>query len=305
MAENNQTQTEQLLENEAVQEFLKLLMKNRPEEGQDFSVLLWQIEGMGRQLDAALRELNEVKTQLTGMQETQEKRFVDRVTQTVEGKIHTIQERMAEMKKRIIEGAKKAVAGFKRAGVKALDKVVSALSIKKALEQTHKDLTESISDIKQSIGKIETIGQELRSVGGHIKNVGRVMTGKEQQKIDGGKEGRFQSAVLSPLRLQKNILTKLNNLTLSAIGSVERLEQAAGREKEEAVPEIGHMEQKETALDHKKEAEVAELSRENQPKKEKEKISLLKELQEGKEQAAAARTDPNSTKERKIQEAAL
>lgn len=131
MAKNNQTQTGQLLENEAVQEFLKLLMKNRPEEGQDFSVLLWQIEGMGRQLDAALRELNEVKTQLAGMQETQEKRFVDRVTQTVEGKIHTIQERMAEMKKRIIEGAKKAVAGFKRAGVKALDKVVSALNIKK------------------------------------------------------------------------------------------------------------------------------------------------------------------------------
>ncbi len=286
MAENNQTQTEQLLENEAVQEFLKLLMKNRPEEGHDFSVLLWQIEGMGRQLDAALQELNEVKTQLAGMQETQEKRFVDRVTQSVEGKIHTIQERMAEMKKRIIEGAKKAVAGFKRAGVKALDKVVSALGIKKALEQTHKDLTESISDIKQSIGKIETIGQELRSVGGHIKNVGRVMTGKEQQKIDGGKEGRFQSAVLSPLRLQKNFLTKLNNLTLSAIGSVERLEQ------------------KETALENKKEVEITELSRENQPKKEKEKISLLKELQEGKEQAAS-RTDSNSTKERKIQEAAL
>ena len=245
MAKNNQTQTGQLLENESVQEFLKLLMKNRPEEGQDFSVLLWQIEGMGRQLDAALQELNEVKTQLAGMQETQEKRFVDRVTQTVEGKIHTIQERMAEMKKRIIEGAKKAVAGFKRVGVKALDKVVSALGIKKALEQTHKDLTESISDIKQSIGKIETIGQELRSVGGHIKNVGRVMTGKEQQKIDGGKEGHFQSAVLSPLRLQKNILTKFNNLTLSAIGSVERLEQAAGHTREDTLPEAGQEEPEE------------------------------------------------------------
>ena len=63
MAENNKP-AGQLSENGAVQEFLKLLTENRPDKGQDFSVMLWQLEGMGRQLDAALHELQEVKTQL-------------------------------------------------------------------------------------------------------------------------------------------------------------------------------------------------------------------------------------------------
>lgn len=50
--------------------------------------------------------------------------------------------------------------------------------------------------------------------------------------MDGGKEGRFQAALLAPLRREKRILDRMNNLVLAAVGSVERLEQEAAKVRE-------------------------------------------------------------------------
>ena len=204
----------------------------------------------------------------------------------------------AEMKERIVEGAKEAVEGFKRTGVKALDHAVSALGIKKALESIQKGIGESIADVKKSIEKVESLGHELRSAGGHMKNAGRALIGKEQQAVDGGSEGRFQAAVLSPLRMEKTILNQLNNMALAAIGNMERLEQAAGHTREDAIPEAGQEEPEE----HLEAADLDDL--EPSPDKGKEKPSVLKDLQEKKAQAAA-RPSPAPEKEKKVHEAAL
>ncbi len=205
---------------------------------------------------------------------------------------------LAEMKERIVEGAKEAVEGFKRTGVKALDQAASALGVKKALESIQKGIGESITDVKKSIEKVENLGHELRSAGGHMKNAGRALMGKEQQEVDGGSEGHFQAAVLSPLRMEKTILNQLNNMALAAIGGMERLEQAAGHTKEEAALEAGQ--------------EAAEMpvgmedmeGLEPAPDKGKGKPSVLKDLQEKKAQAAA-RPSPVPEKEKKSHEAAL
>ena len=289
---------EQVQDNKAVQEFMKLLMENCPEKGQDYSMMLWQVDGMARQLDAALNELQAVKQQLADMQESPVKKFVTRTANAVENRLHVMQERLSDMKDHIVENAKQAVADFKQKGVSVLDKAVSALGVKKGLETIQQDLSESISDIKQSIGNIETIGHELRSVGGHVKNVGRAMTGKEQQTVDGGTEGRFQAAILAPLRMEKKILGQLNNMALAAIGGVERLEQAAGREQEAVeMEEVSQPEELDTALD-------GEPAPEKPVAREEKKPSVLKDLQEMKAQTAS-RPAPTPDKERKPQEAAL
>lgn len=275
-------------ENQAVQEFMKLLMENRPDKGRDYSMMLFQMDNMAGRLEAALNELQTVKQQLAEVRESPTKKFISRAVSAVENRIHAMQECLSNMKDRIVESAKQAVEGFKQKGVEALDKAVSALHIKDELEAIQQNVSESISDVKQSIGKIETIGHELRSVGGHIKNVGRAVTGKEQQLVDGGTEGRFQAAILAPLRMENKILGQLNNMALAAIGGVERLEQAAGREPEQ--PE---------------EAEPEELDAEpEKPAVEEKKPSVLKDLQEKKAQAAA-RPAPTPDKEKKPQEAAL
>lgn len=290
----------ELLENEAVRQFLQLLTENRPDQGQDYSMMLWQMDSMANQLNSALNELHDVREQLAKMQENPVKRFVLHVADAVEGRLHVMQICLAEMKERIVEGAKEAVEGFKRTGVKALDQAASALGVKKALESIQKGIGESITDVKKSIEKVENLGHELRSAGGHMKNAGRALMGKEQREVDGGSEGRFQAAVLSPLRMEKTILNQLNNMALAAIGGMERLEQAAGHTKEEA------------ALEAEAGQEAAEMpvgmedmeGLEPAPDKGKGKPSVLKDLQEKKAQAAA-RPSPVPEKEKKSHEAAL
>ena len=126
-----------------------------------------------------------------------------------------------------------------------------------------------------------------------MKNAGRALMGKEQQEVDGGSEGRFQAAVLSPLRMEKTILNQLNNMALAAIGSMERLEQAAGHTKEEAAEMPGEAEDMEDLEDL-----------EPLPDKGREKPSVLKDLQEKKAQAAV-RPSQAPEKEKKSYEAAL
>lgn len=278
-----------LQENEAVKELLKLLMENRPEMGKEYSAMLRQVDGMEKQIDAAIKVLQEVKTQLAGMQESTEKQTVSRAAGMVEGRLHTAQERLTAIKNRIVQRAKEAVEGFKHMGISALDKAVSGLGIKRALEGMQNELDSSILEMKKSIEKIEAIGSELRSVGGHVKNIARAAVGKERQAVDGGREGRFQAKVLAPMRMEKSMLDRLRNSVLAAIGGVERLEQAAGRGKE-------------TERAKGQEARASRPSGETQARKREEKPSVLNDLQEKKKEAAAR---PAPDRGRKLQEAAL
>lgn len=288
----------QIQENEAVRQFLRLLMEERPDGGQGYSMMLWEMDSMADQLNSALQELHVVREQLEKMQGNQKKRFVSRVVDAVEGRLHGVQACLEEAKGRVEEGAKEAVEGFKRTGAKALDQAACALGIKKALESIQRGISESIGDVEKSIEKVEGLGHELRSAGGHMKNAGRALIGKEQQAVDGGSEGRFQAAVLSPLRMEKTILNQLNNMALAAIGNMERLEQAAGHTREDTLPEAGQEEPEE----HPEAADLDDL--EPSPDKGKEKPSVLKDLQEKKAQAAA-RPSPAPDKGTKSHEAAL
>lgn len=291
------TQGGTLSGNDAVRQFLEFLVKERPDAGRAYSVMIAQMDGMGKQLDAALRELAEVRGQLAGMREGPEKGFLSRAADTVGKRLQAMGQGLMEMKERIVEGAKEAVEAVKRSGIKALDKAVSAIGIKKGLEAMQEGLSGSISDIKASIEKVELLGKELRSVGGHLKNAGRTVAGKEQKVIDGGTEGRFQAAILAPMRAEKGILDRMNNLVLAAIGSVERLEKAGERARSGAAREGS----REKTYREDRPGSAGPPKRE---RKAAEKPSVLKDLQEGKERAAS-HTAPVADRARKVREAAI
>lgn len=286
-----------LMGNEAVRQFLELLIRERPEAGRAYSVMLGHMAGMEKQLDAAQRELSEVRKQLAKMQEGPEKGSLSHIADAVGKRLQAMRQGLTEMKERIVEGAREAVEAAKQSGIKALDKAVSAIGIKKGLEAMQESLSSSISDIKSSIEKVETIGKELRSVGGHLKNAGRAVTGREQKVIDGGTEGRFQAAVLAPMRTEKGILDRMNNLVLAAIGSVERLEEAGERARSGAAREDSR--ENHEGADRAKGAEPFKTER-----KAAEKPSVLRDLREGKKQAAS-HDAPAAEKGRKVQEAAI
>lgn len=217
-----------LQENQNIQELLKLLSEHKPEKAQDLSSLLFYVDGMERQFDAVVQELQEVKNQLADIKDKQNpiKKVLSGIVARLENKVEQMREQLSAIKETIAENAAKMVQEFKQMGISALDKTVDFLGVRDSLSSLRENLNQSVNDAQQSIAKVETIGQELRSVGGHIKNVGRAVVGAERQEVTGEREGKFQAAVLVPLRTSHKLLTHMENATLAAIGGMERLEQA-------------------------------------------------------------------------------
>ena len=237
------------------------------------------MDDMIRQFNAAVQELQETKAQLAHEKQPAVQKIMQGVVTNLENKMEWARNMLAGLRERITDCARTAVENFKEAGVSALDKAVSAMGVKNVLESVQDHLSGMIADTKRNIEKVENIGHELRSVGGHLKNAGRAMTGKETQTVDGGQEGRFQSAVLAPMRATQSLLTNMNNATLAAIGGVEHLEQTA---------------------EGAREARTAQ-----KPGKHLEKKPSIRQLLAEKKEEAAARSASAPEKEHKPQEAAL
>lgn len=219
---------EPLQGNEAIQQFMKLLQENNREgQAADLSQLLEYMDYMNRQYDAVFQELQEVKFQLAREKQPAVQKIMQGVAAGLENKLEQIRDVLADLREQIAAYARTAVEKFKEAGVSALDKAVSVLNVRDALESVQEKLGGMIAGTKQNMEKVENIGRELRSVGGHLVNAGRALAGKEAQKVEVGKEGRFQSAVITSMKATEKLLSGMNNATLAAIGGVEHLEQTA------------------------------------------------------------------------------
>lgn len=229
---------DQLQENDALQQFMKLLAENgREGQAADLSQLMWYMDGMTRQYESVLRELQ----QLAQNQETPQKNLIGRMVDALESKVQQVRSALDSLWAKISRCAAEAVENFAEAGVSALDKATDKAlqGTKSALEGVRKTICGAYEDVKRDIEKVEEMGRELRSVGGHLKNAGRALTGKETQRVDGGQEGRFQSAILAPMRATQKLLVGMNNATLAAIGRVEELERPV-EERNQDLPRASH-----------------------------------------------------------------
>lgn len=275
-------QAEQFLQNKDIRELIDLLKQNNPSQGKEYASLLWQVEDMSRLLDKALRELQEVRAQLGGQKESGMKQAVTKAVEAVEGRVSAMRMAVSDMKERIAKGAREAVEGFKHGGTRALDMTVSILGIKKGLEAMKNSLESSLQDVRKSIQKVEKVGHEMRSVGGHIRNAAYAVIGKEPLPVADRGEGRFQAAILAPLKRERDTLDRLLGLVDSVIRKLGKLEQAARRPTAEK--------QRESAGARKQQPEKQRQdgTRENrQSEKAAQKPSVLKELRENQAKAAA------------------
>lgn len=265
-----------LQSNEAIQQFMRLLEENgRQEQSADLSQLMWYMDGMMRQFDAVTQELQEVKQQLSQPHPPSIKYAVQRTAARLEHKVQQLRDGLNDLWSRIAECASNAIRDFKELGVSGLDRAVSGLHIKIALESLQENISTLVADTRKNIEKVETMGQEFRSMGGHLRNAGRAMVGKETQAVDGGQEGRFQSAVLAPMRTTQRLFSSMNNATLAAIGNMEHLEQ------------------------------TAETTREARAERRAEKKPSIRQALAKNREETAARSAPAPDKERKAPEAAL
>lgn len=227
-------------------ELLKLLNENgRAVQGQDLSLMAWYLDGMERQFDAVLQELQRVKAELAQVTEQQapDKPLLTNMLETLEAKVEQARERLSAFRDKILECAHDAVDRFKDAGVSALDNAVAAMRVKKGLEHLQEGLQSSLSGMKEALGKAEEMGTQLRTGFRDIANAGRIAANKELDFDPKTEEGRFQSVVLAPMRGIQKLLSNINNNALAAIGVVEDLEQSADmareRQAERAVEKPG------------------------------------------------------------------
>lgn len=213
---------------EAIRQLIQLLEENnRKGQAADLSQVMWYLNGMTRQIDALSLELQAVRQQMDREKEPSVKYVMHSAAANLEHRLEKLRSTLDDLWEKIAGCAATAVENFKTAGVSALDKAVSAIGAKKHLESVQEQISGMMDLNKWHMEKAERLGHNLRSAGGHLKNVGRALTGKAARTVDGGREGRLQSAVLAPLRTANKLLSHMNNATLAAIGNVERLEQAA------------------------------------------------------------------------------
>ena len=203
----------------------------------------------------------------------------------MEGRISAMRMAVSDMKERIVKGAREAVEGFRRGGTRALDMTVSLLGIRKGLAAMKNSLESSLEDVQGSIRTVQNVGHEMRSVGGHIRNAAHAITGKEPLPVADKGEGRFQAAVLAPLRRERDTLGRLIGLVDAAIRKLEKLEQVARHPAAEKQSQSAGAEKE---PDGTKENRQYGAQRENrQSEKAAGKPSVLKELRENQTKAAA------------------
>ena len=216
-------------------ELLKLLNENgRAVQGQDLSLMAWYLDGMERQFDSVLQELQRVKAELAQVTEQQApgKPLLTNMLETLEAKVEQARERLSAFRDKILKCAHNAVDRFKDAGVSVLDNAVAAMRVKKGLEHLQEGLQSSLSGMKEALGKAEEMGVQLRTGFRDIANAGRIAANKELDFDPKIEEGRFQTVVLAPMRGIQELLSNINNNTLAAIGVVEDLEQSADMARE-------------------------------------------------------------------------
>ena len=214
----------------AFQELLKLLNENgRADQAPNLSLLAWYLNGMENQLDSVLRELRNVKAELAQVTEQQapDKPILTKMVESLEEKVGQARERLAAFQNKIMEGTKNAIDRFKDAGVSALDNAVAAMGVKRGLEHLETGLKNSLISLENTIGKAEEMGTQLRRGFRNIANAGRIAVNKELDFDPKIEEGRFQSAVLAPMRAIQIVMSDMRNSTLAAIGGLENLEISA------------------------------------------------------------------------------
>ena len=211
---------------------LRQLMAEQGREQQtgELDRLLRQMDSMERQLRAVSQELQAVRAQLTQASglAAPEQRLMAGLIQKLDSRIQSLRERLAGLRDHMASWAKDTLEHFKQSGVSALDSAFSSLKVKEGLQQVQVGVQGCTDALRGGIRRVERMGSELRQAGKHLHDAGRAAVGKEPaQQMDTTQEGRFQAGLLLPLRTAAKGLSHVNNAALAAIGSVERLEQAA------------------------------------------------------------------------------
>lgn len=195
-------------ENPIVQEYMKMLLNNdKKREYRDTEELLQYIAGMEKQFQEVVKELQEVKELLNGLQNpTTRSRLATAIEQT-QYVINDGKEKFNRVKIELIDSMKDCLASFKQKGKDSLIKTVNVLHFKEALGGIKKSFFIGMNRANHLVQTCDAITSEMRNVKRNLKNVGFLMLGKPVQKDIGDKN-------------KLNIMQKSTRLMFSTLQSM-------------------------------------------------------------------------------------
>ena len=231
----NETLQVPIGEQEHLKEFFKLLSQNgQQQEASEFSSLVTQLNQMEKQYTAVLSELKAVRQQLESIQDNGIKATVTKSVSSAQQKVEQAKVQLGHIRTSLSDMVKQTLAAVKQHGISALNKAADFMGIKAALNDMRDNLNASISDTQKSIDRINAVGSELHALNEHGKNLGRALIGKEAAELTQRNEDKgVLAAIAKPLKKSKAMLEGMEKGVTRALQSIDRLEKAAARGKEE------------------------------------------------------------------------
>ena len=231
----NETLQVPIGEQEHLKEFFKLLSQNgQQQEASEFSSLVTQLNQMEKQYTAVLSELKAVREQLESIQDNGIKATVTKSVSSAQQKVEQAKDQLGQIRTSLSDMVKQTLAAVKQHGISALNKAADFMGIKAALNDMRDNLNASISDTQKSIDRINAVGSELHALNEHGKNLGRALIGKEAAELTQRNEDKGVLAeIAKPLKKSKAMLEGMEKGVTRALQSIDRLEKAAARGKEE------------------------------------------------------------------------
>lgn len=224
---------EQTVQGVNTQILLRLMQENdMPEQAQELRELLDYVAGMERQCGEILEELRQVKDQLSKLENKRRPAAAAfaGASQRIEAGVEGAKERLQQFRQGIEDRARTIVEDFRRAGASALRRAAEVLGVRKLLCGVQEDLGRAAGSTKRAVERLESVGDELRTASGHLHNAGRAAAGQEPRQVEQRPEGRFQSAVLFPMRGVQKTLSKMQVATATAMYHVARFEQGSAEQ---------------------------------------------------------------------------
>ena len=231
----NETLQVPIGEQEHLKEFFKLLSQNgQQQEASEFSSLVTQLNQMEKQYTAVLSELKAVREQLESIQDNGIKATVTKSVSSAQQKVEQAKDQLGHIRTSLSDMVKQTLAAVKQHGISALNKAADFMGIKAALNDMRDNLNASISDTQKSIDRINAVGSELHALNEHGKTLGRALIGKEAAELTQRNEDKgVLAAIAKPLKKSKAMLEGMEKGVTRALQSIDRLEKAAARGKEE------------------------------------------------------------------------
>ena len=231
----NETLQVPIGEQEHLKEFFKLLSQNgQQQEASEFSSLVTQLNQMEKQYTAVLSELKAVREQLESIQDNGIKATVTKSVSSAQQKVEQAKDQLGHIRTSLSDMVKQTLAAVKQHGISALNKAADFMGIKAALNDMRDNQNASISDTQKSIDRINAVGSELHALNEHGKNLGRALIGKEAAELTQRNEDKgVLAAIAKPLKKSKAMLEGMEKGVTRALQSIDRLEKAAARGKEE------------------------------------------------------------------------